>query len=452
VAEALDGTPPTVYLHIGAPKSGTTFLQGVLWNNTAALAEAGVLLPGGSFAAQVRGMRDLRGLEPEPGEPDADWHGAWDGLAAEVRASSARVAVISSEVISAVDPAGAARAVASLAPCEVHLVYSARDIAGLLPSEWQEYVKHRFHYDFDLWLREVVDGPRDQGAAEWFWKVHDIPEVIGRWAPHVPPERVHVLTVPRSGAPRDLLWRRFAALIGIDPDVADLSDVRSNASLSHTETELLRKINNAVGEEAPMWLYHRYVTNLFALEVLPGKGVPGRVGLPPARAEWAGKKAHELVEHIRAAGYDVAGDLDELLPPDTGGAAPAEPAAADIADAAAAGIVGLLDRIGALEREIEELRERNAGQRRELDALVEEMHRQRAEQQQTPLPKLMARELSERNPAVWKMRVGYWHLVERLRGVEQPDEDAPREEGPEGAEAAPEPPPVPVLSRRGDPR
>ncbi|WP_169744463.1 hypothetical protein [Spirillospora albida] len=393
--------PPIVYLHIGAPKSGTTFLQDLLWRNVQALEAEGVFLPGGSFGGQVEAMRDLRGLEPEPGQPQANWEGAWDRLADEVKASGARAAVISNEVICAVDAAGAERAVRSLAPCEVHIVYSARDLPSLLPSEWQEYIKHRYHYDFDQWLREVIDDPGGEGAGDWFWRVHDIPQVLGRWAVHVPADRIHVLAVPRPGAPRELLWERFAGLIGIDPALADLDELRANASLSWTETELLRRVNGAVGDEAPMWLYHRFVTDVLALQVLPGLGTPGRVPLPADRGAWAAEKAHELIDSIRSSGYDVVGDLDELLPREPAGRA-AEPGDAEVIDTAAHAIVALLDEVSTLREELGALR------------------RARAEQERTALPKLMARRLSERSPAVWKMRVGYWHLVERIKGIEPP--------------------------------
>ena len=428
MAAASSGPPTTVYLHIGAPKSGTTFLQGLLWSNADALGEAGVLLPGGSFGGQVRATRDLRGVQPEPDEPGPGWDGAWDLLADEIKASGHRTAVLSHEVLCSADAAGAERAVRSLAPCEVHVVYSARDLAGLLPSEWQEYVKHRFHFGFEHWLREVVDGPRDSGAGHWFWRVHDMPEVLGRWAAHVPPERVHVLTMPGRDAPRDLLWERFAGLIGLEPDTADLTGARANTSLSWTETELLRRVNGAVDEDVPMWLYHRLVTDVLALKVLPGRGEPGRVPLPPERRAWADGKANEMVGAVRTAGYDVVGDLDELLPGpaahDT--AAGDAPRDAELLDAAVHTVLGLLDRVEMLRQEIETLRE------------------EREEQHQTALPKLMARHLSERNQAVWKMRVGYWHLVERVKGIEPPPEPV--------ATAEEEDETGTVLSRRRTPR
>ena len=37
-----------VYLHIGLPKTGTTYLQTLMWNNREVLAGQGVLLPGDS--------------------------------------------------------------------------------------------------------------------------------------------------------------------------------------------------------------------------------------------------------------------------------------------------------------------------------------------------------------------------------------------------------------------
>ena len=43
-----------VFLHIGTPKSGTTYLQSLWWQHRDALAERGLLLPGGSADEQFR--------------------------------------------------------------------------------------------------------------------------------------------------------------------------------------------------------------------------------------------------------------------------------------------------------------------------------------------------------------------------------------------------------------
>ena len=51
--------PSTIYLHIGAPKTGTTYLQDMLWANKDVLERAGVLVPGHYPYARVPAVRDV---------------------------------------------------------------------------------------------------------------------------------------------------------------------------------------------------------------------------------------------------------------------------------------------------------------------------------------------------------------------------------------------------------
>ncbi|RAY14244.1 hypothetical protein DPM19_14795 [Actinomadura craniellae] len=392
---------PVVYLHIGSPKSGTTFLQNVLWRNRPVLAELGVLLPGGSFAAQQRAADDLRGLRQDPTDPGPAWAGAWDELVAEVIEERPERAVISHETLAAADEEQARRAIGSLGDAEVHVVYTMRDLAGLLPSEWQEYVKHYCRQDYATWLTEVIDGGPETESGAWFWRVHDAAEVLRRWSAGLPPGRVHVVTKPPRHAPRDLLWRRFAGLLGVDPGVVDLEEVRANPSLGVVETELLRRINHEVAPGTPLWLYTRTVSDELAQEVLPRRAEMRRVPLPEDRLGWAGTRADELIEALRSAGYDVVGDLAELRPGDFGPQDHRPVTESELLAAATDGILGLLDRIAELHAEV-------AAARAEL-----------AELREKPLPKAVAWHVSERHEAVMRARVAYWHLVERLRG-EQP--------------------------------
>ncbi len=52
-----------VFVHIGEPKTGTTFLQQVMWRNRAELAAQGVVLPGHHPQDHFRASQDLRGIE-----------------------------------------------------------------------------------------------------------------------------------------------------------------------------------------------------------------------------------------------------------------------------------------------------------------------------------------------------------------------------------------------------
>ena len=102
-ATPADGRPrPRVLVHIGEPKTGTTFLQQVMWSNRAELAAQGVVLPGHHPQDHFRASQDLRGIEKRPDDPAGSWTGEWEILAHQAR-QAPRAAVISHELFSAVD-------------------------------------------------------------------------------------------------------------------------------------------------------------------------------------------------------------------------------------------------------------------------------------------------------------------------------------------------------------
>ena len=151
--------------------------------------------------------------------------------------------------------------------------------------------------------------------ARWFWRVHDTPEVLRRWTQGIPPDRVHVVTTPRPGAPADLLWQRFASVLGVDPEPFDLSAARSNTSLGLAETEMLRRLNVALGKDGVgTFFYAVNVKERLAHDYLAGRKAAVRPRLSEELRTWAGERCEFVVGTLRAAGYQVAGDLDELLP------------------------------------------------------------------------------------------------------------------------------------------
>src|SRR6267154_5296155 len=100
-ATAADGRPrPRVLVHIGEPKTGTTFLQQVMWSNRAELAAQGVVLPGHHPQDHFRASQDLRGIGKLPTDPAGSWTGEWEILASQAR-QPGKTAVISHELFSA---------------------------------------------------------------------------------------------------------------------------------------------------------------------------------------------------------------------------------------------------------------------------------------------------------------------------------------------------------------
>ena len=125
---------------------------------------------------------------------------------------------------------------------------------------------------------------------------------------------VHVVTVPPRGSAPDLLWRRFAGIIGADHEGVDITRAPANASLGLVEVELLRRINLALPEDLPDWFYMRSVKDALASDALAKEPKPERLELPDDRLPWACEQSDRLADGLRAAGYDVIGDLADLTP------------------------------------------------------------------------------------------------------------------------------------------
>ena len=302
-----------VYLHIGEPKTGTTFVQEAMWGNRAQLAAQGVVLPGYSHRDHSRASRDLREAQRPASDPADRWAGEWDvltGQALRVRG----IAVISDKVLAACNPPQADRGVQSLLPAEVHVVLTVRDIASLLPAEWQETVKCRGTVSWEQWLAGVIGAASaaDRRRRSWFWAVHDTLAILEMWSRHIPPDHVHVITVPRQG-PADALWERFASVLGIDSSSIDPPPTRVNWSLGLVEAEFLRRMNEALPGEMPDWFYTRNIKQILAHNVLSTRPPPARLELPAAQQAWAREQSELLVAGLHDSKCHIVGDLHDLL-------------------------------------------------------------------------------------------------------------------------------------------
>ena len=400
-----------VFLHIGEPKTGTTFIQQVLWSNRAELATQGVVLPGHHPQDHFRASQDLRGIEKLASDPAGPWTGEWEILASQAK-QPGKTAVISHELFAAADPGQAAAAVRSLQPADVHIVLTVRDMATLLPAEWQETVKHRSARSWEDWLGDVID--RESVDADrrqwWFWRVHDSLAILRLWAGHVPPERIHVVTNPPRGSAPGLLWERFASLLGIDAGCADLSRARPNASLGMAETEFLLRLNQALpGPDAvPDWFYMWNVKETVAHRALAGRAQGGRLVLPAERDAWAKEQSEALISGLRASGYQIAGDLGDLRPPQVTQppASPSDQPAEAILDAAVQAAAALV--VSQYQREYPAAGPKE-GRGRGLAGRIE------AAAAASPRLKRTVREFSSRYPAVRRLRVLAWRAMEKTR-------------------------------------
>ncbi len=326
-----------VFLHIGAPKTGTTYLQGVLDLNRDVLARQGVLYATGrSSRDRVWATEELRGIDLSR-HPRRQAAGAWDRIVEQVKGWEG-TAVVSHEFFGACSAEQAKRALQDLEPCEVHLVFTARDYVSLASAVWQERLKYGHSTRFsDFRLDTAGTTPM------WSWQTQDLLAILARWQHHLPPSQVHVVTVPRGGKP-DALWERFASVVGVDPSLTSREIGSANTSLGLVEAELLRRVDErADGVLSGPREHARWTRDLLANTVL-SQGSGERFSVSGPYAQELADRSHEAVTGIADAGYDVVGTLDDLLPPDPPPVtrSPDDASTEELMDAAIAAIVGLI--------------------------------------------------------------------------------------------------------------
>ena len=352
-----------VLLHVGTPKTGTSHLQDILFRNRDLLCEHGILYAADRFDGQFLAALDL--MQLRWGGLEAEAIGAWDELATRVRDFDG-TAIISHEILATASRAQAARALASLGhpDTEVQVVLSVRDLVRQIPAEWQENVKHRLKLTYGEFLEQLRDSTRSQGIGPWFWGVQEIPDILDRWASDLPPERVHVVTVPPPGGDPGVLWQRFSSVFGLDGLDLDLTAERANPSLGVPETALLRRVNAQANEVVPPAAYRPLVRELLAHQTLSRRASSPRLRLPPGEHGWVSELAEAWVAAVEKRGYHVVGDLADLVAappvPAESYVDPDQPDEQQVAEAAVDAITALLVENARLVRAEQDLAQRLA--------------------------------------------------------------------------------------------
>ena len=319
-----------VVLHVGAMKSGTSYLQSLLMQNKAVLAEHGVVVPGTRWGEQVAGVSQVLERKKLMRVPRED---AWQRLVDEIAAHDG-TSVISMEFLGPVGVGRIEKVVDSFPGMRVEAVITARDLGRNIPAMWQEHIKNGGVVS----LPDYVARVRTR-EDKLFWREQSIGAMGRRWSDVLGADAVSVVTVPRPGGSPEELWRRFARTLGVDPTVAE-QPPRANESLGAASVEVIRQLNTQVGDldlrqRGPV-MKHRLAKK--TLGVRRSQEPPIGFDVP----HWLVPVADRMKKNIAALGVPVIGDLDELTPVPTPGVAPGAVSAEDRLAAATAGLEGLV--------------------------------------------------------------------------------------------------------------
>jgi hypothetical protein len=333
-----------VFLHIGLPKTGTTYLQKALWLNKKVLAEAGLLLPGRHQRRHLLASLDI--LEHDTLEERlGDVGSPWDDLVQESREWPGDV-LITHEFFASASPPQIRRAVDSFPGRQVHVIVTARAMVDLGISRWQESIRNGGRKPIDRY-------PPSQGydPAVWGWASFDLADVLDRWGSVLPHDRIHVLPMTPEGDDPTELFRRVLAVVGRPGLTVEMPTQRANASLGIVETELLRRVNPLLKSfKSPADRGNWIRGYLASPQIMATSGEKFRPS-PETEAELTARGDRALAM-LRTGEYDVVGDLALLTPSDLSGRRhPSEVSDTEQLESAVRVIAALLTQVRSLTRQ-----------------------------------------------------------------------------------------------------
>jgi hypothetical protein len=332
---------PTVFLHVGLKKTGTSYLQGIFWASVAALEAQGLSMVPPRQIDTFHLMLDVRDrYDPRSDPPRAGR--SLERLPGELAAAAGDRALVTEESLAAASPEQVARLAAALEGQDVHLVLTLRDLARQIPSAWQQQLQAGGSVAFEEYVEAVA--ARKGPGSKRFWRSQDVLPILDNWEAFVPRERVHLVTVPPSGSTPGLLLSRFCEVLGVDPASLAPPPEDDNVSLGRVQAEVLRRVNGLLPQEARRRdRYGDVGKRWFARRVLgPQQGE--RALLPRRFESWAVQQADDVVASLTERGYRVAGDLADLRPrPESFGDETERVAEEQVADASTRALAAILE-------------------------------------------------------------------------------------------------------------
>ena len=302
-----------VYAHIGSSKTGTTFIQQVLASNQQRLLADNVLIPGKSRRVRgkaARGLNHWAAGGPTPG--------AWLAMAKEIEQHRHQTAIISQEFLCWLDDSQIEQFLTPLGDRTVHVILTTRDLARLIPAQWQSSMRQANSWTLTEYSHAVADlsgrGDKDP-ARKHFWRRHDYGTILRRWVAAVGSANVTVVTLPPSGAEPDELWRRFCTATRLIPERYETRGVR-NTSLGASSAEILRRLNatKTIRSMSGKHYVTEVNTRLTRLVMDPRRPQEPSLTLPTEQRDWVSGRAEEIIAEIEETGVRIIGSLDDLRP------------------------------------------------------------------------------------------------------------------------------------------
>ena len=308
-------SPRPLFLHVGASKTGTSSLQRGLFGSVAELGRQGVGVPLTSREEHIREVLRPLGWVTASGFVESPDAGRLGPLGERLRRTDGERLLMTCEDLCEADPDRIAMLVEALAAADTEplVILTLRSLGSVIPSEWQQFLKHRMALDYPTFLDRVRD--RKGRWARHFWQRQDTVATCERWLAVVGTERLDVVVTPSRSRDPEGLYRLFGDVVGFDHTALTWPERDVNASWGYREAEVYRRLNASLGNR--LGRYERDYQPAVRWPLVKGalpRGASSRIPLPPEHLPWVTETARAQVSWLRDAGVRVHGDPTELVP------------------------------------------------------------------------------------------------------------------------------------------
>ena len=221
--------PSRAIVHIGAHKTGTTYLQRVFYALRPVLRDAGVAFP--SEWIQSEDQPSHRRLYAALTDDRADT------LRAELLAQAAELLLISSEDLVYLQEPQIQALRGFLDDAAVTIVFHCRRWSEIMPSVWQERIKHGFSETFLQFVAAALADPNRLEFLQFGAVLDRYAAVFGKTALRI------VCYNSVSDLARHFLDTFLPAQAALLENAALLLEERPNRSLPPVQTEIVRVLN-----------------------------------------------------------------------------------------------------------------------------------------------------------------------------------------------------------------
>jgi hypothetical protein len=329
-------------------KSGTTFIQHGILAKLDELTAAGWCYPMqfapargainheratyGLVGTEIPWVDQATQLQMQP---------QWQKLKAEIDQTNLPI-LLSAEALAVMLEPGIKLLLSQLPKREIKIVITARDLARVMPSSWQQSVRNGRTYSYDEYfdrIKRAKELPLTESVGSNFWRSYELSEVVARWSKFVPLENISIVTVPRKqGA--DSLWSRFISATGLPLTKSEpiFDDKRAHTAISWPEAEVLNELNQKWQQEKRPTKLRNQLRRRIVQEGFQQRSDRGRsIGLTAPWLELAKSWADADVAKLLTANVQIFGDASDLrVDPQLAAVSPCEAAEIEQARAIAA--------------------------------------------------------------------------------------------------------------------